>query len=405
MMEATRDHGDESKRKTGSSDTGELEEASMRKDQSQGADSGGGGGAQQEDLPSPSVPLNGAESREAKANEQQATCSEQKAIEISAGAKIAEAGELEKSSHSDADLEGVNKPSPDDPQSEQHESKQSAGLSKNALKKLRKRAQLQEQKSLRKQREKRIRQEFHDMRRIEREELLQSMTEEERETYRAGKRARSLELRAKEKESIQTTRKMIAESKQRVCIDMEWHSQLTEKELNSLYKQLNYTYSAIRKAVAGGRKGLKLIFTGVDAALKQDMERKLNGSDSWPVVWSEATLLDQFKCEKDSLVYLTHESSRVLKQLSEDEVYIVGGIVDRNRIRGGTASKAKEVGLQTARLELSEESLRFTSGTTVLTVNHVVEILLEAANGAAWRDAVMKVLPARKGVIDTSKKK
>mmetsp|Transcript_7377 Transcript_7377/g.11044 ORF Transcript_7377/g.11044 Transcript_7377/m.11044 type:complete len:135 (-) Transcript_7377:1222-1626(-) len=134
------------------------------------------------------------------------------------------------------------------------------------------------------------------------------------------------------------------------------------------------------------------------------MQRKVNGSPSWPVVWSEATLLDQFKREKDSLVYLTHESSRVLRQLSEDEVYIVGGIVDRNRIRGGTAGKAKELGLQTARLELSEETLRFTSGTTVLTVNHVVEILLEAANGAAWRDAVTKILPARKGVIDTSEK-
>mmetsp|Transcript_5501 Transcript_5501/g.23374 ORF Transcript_5501/g.23374 Transcript_5501/m.23374 type:complete len:91 (-) Transcript_5501:1494-1766(-) len=84
-------------------------------------------------------------------------------------------------------------------------------------------------------------------------------------------------------------------------------------------------------------------------------------------------------------------------------VYIVGGIVDRNRIRGGTASKAKELGLQTARLELSQETLRFTSGTTILTVNHVVEILLEAANGANWRDAVTKVLPSRKGVIDTSK--
>lgn len=98
------------------------------------------------------------------------------------------------------------------------------------------------------------------------QELLQSMTEEERETYRAEKRARSLELRAKEKESIQTTRKMIAESKQRVCIDMEWHSQLTEKELNSLYKQLNYTYAAVRK-VLSSRNVSDLVQVIVDRSL------------------------------------------------------------------------------------------------------------------------------------------
>mmetsp|Transcript_5499 Transcript_5499/g.23362 ORF Transcript_5499/g.23362 Transcript_5499/m.23362 type:complete len:281 (-) Transcript_5499:2029-2871(-) len=274
MMEEKRDHGGESMRNTGSDGTVEPAAERMMKTIVQGAESGGGGG-EQEDQTSPSGAENGADSREAGANGQHASPSEQKAIEISVGAKISQAIDLEQGALPAAQLELVNKPSDDDPQPEQHESMQSAALSKNALKKQKKRAQLLEQKSLRKQREKRIRQEFHEMRRIEREELLQSMTEEERETYRAEKRARSLELRAKEKQSIQTTRKMIAESKQRVCIDMEWHSQLTEKELNSLYKQLNYTYAAVRKAVAGGRKGLKLIFTGVDAALKQDMQRKV----------------------------------------------------------------------------------------------------------------------------------
>mmetsp|Transcript_5495 Transcript_5495/g.23339 ORF Transcript_5495/g.23339 Transcript_5495/m.23339 type:complete len:313 (-) Transcript_5495:2029-2967(-) len=306
MMEEKRDHGGESMRNTGSDGTVEPAAERMMKTIVQGAESGGGGG-EQEDQTSPSGAENGADSREAGANGQHASPSEQKAIEISVGAKISQAigtsarkrenrfqhygrpnnalasrfarplhtADLEQGALPAAQLELVNKPSDDDPQPEQHESMQSAALSKNALKKQKKRAQLLEQKSLRKQREKRIRQEFHEMRRIEREELLQSMTEEERETYRAEKRARSLELRAKEKQSIQTTRKMIAESKQRVCIDMEWHSQLTEKELNSLYKQLNYTYAAVRKAVAGGRKGLKLIFTGVDAALKQDMQRKV----------------------------------------------------------------------------------------------------------------------------------
>lgn len=104
-------------------------------------------------------------------------------------------------------------------------------------------------------------------------------------------------------------------------------------------------------------------------------------------------LFDIMSTEVDLLRLFLHVTG--VPTLGFAQVYIVGGIVDRNRIRGGTASKAKELGLQTARLELSQETLRFTSGTTILTVNHVVEILLEAANGANWRDAVTKVRKRR----------
>lgn len=65
--------------------------------------------------------------------------------------------------------------------------------------------------------------------------------------------------------------------------------------------------------------------------------------------------------------------------------------MDRNRLKGGTLNKAKKLDIPTARLNLNMDRFRFTKGTTVLTVNHVAEILLEVANGLAWDDALKKV--------------
>jgi tRNA (guanine9-N1)-methyltransferase len=35
--------------------------------------------------------------------------------------------------------------------------------------------------------------------------------------------------------------------------------------------------------------------------------------------------------EKDKLIYLTADSENTLDALEEDKIYIIGGIVDRNR--------------------------------------------------------------------------
>ena len=49
------------------------------------------------------------------------------------------------------------------------------------------------------------------------------------------------------------------------------------------------------------------------------------------------------------MVYLTADSEVELQDLNPQDVYIIGGIVDRNRFKGLTAKKAKENGLRTAR--------------------------------------------------------
>ncbi|KAL3809352.1 hypothetical protein ACHAXA_009060 [Cyclostephanos tholiformis] len=102
-------------------------------------------------------------------------------------------------------------------------------------------------------------------------------------------------------------------------------------------------------------------------------------------------------------VYLTGDSPNTLKTLSNNSTYIIGGIVDRNRLKFAAMKRAESINkvaphlnVCTARLPL-DEHVDLKGSTRVLTCNHVFEILQRyRENGADWRDAIMTVLPCRK---------
>ena len=126
---------------------------------------------------------------------------------------------------------------------------------------------------------------------------------------------------------------------------------------------------------------------------------------------------------------MTADSPNEIDRIVPGDVYILGGIVDRNRYPNITYEKAVSQGIRTARLPLGEH-VRLQHGTSVLTVNHMVDILLYATRGYAvaatkrqcdgqekgadtgsadaavastggavdWRAALLAALPQRKGV-------
>ena len=103
-------------------------------------------------------------------------------------------------------------------------------------------------------------------------------------------------------------------------------------------------------------------------------------------------------------VYLTGDSPNSLTTLDDNTTYIIGGIVDRNRLKFAAMERAESINAQmphldvgTARLPL-EEHVDLKGSTRVLTCNHVFEILQRyRENGYAdWRKAIMAVLPCRK---------
>ena len=140
------------------------------------------------------------------------------------------------------------------------------------------------------------------------------------------------------------------------------------------------------------------LFLSIHPRLGPKMTQRLAGvagTQEWQGFEREARpYLDVFAAERDKLVYLTSDSPDTLTTWDRSAVYIIGGIVDRNRLKGATYTKAQAQGIATARFPLQEY---VTLGSThVLAVNHVFDILLEFQRTNDWRTAFGAVLPQRK---------
>uniref|UniRef100_A0A0G4GWW7 tRNA (guanine(9)-N(1))-methyltransferase n=1 Tax=Chromera velia CCMP2878 TaxID=1169474 RepID=A0A0G4GWW7_9ALVE len=183
-----------------------------------------------------------------------------------------------------------------------------------------------------------------------------------------------------------------------VVIDCEFAPLLTEKELKSLVQQSMYVYGANRKA----KTPVQLHFTGVDpkeegGGAVADGFRRLSGCDTWLCSFHKNGFADVFP--KDRLVYLTSDSETSLTSLDSDRVFVIGGIVDRNRLKGQTKTKAEELKLQTAKLPIADHVQL--DGSKVLTVNQVFDILLKFLEFRDWRSAFLAAIAPRKFATET----
>ena len=216
----------------------------------------------------------------------------------------------------------------------------------------------------------------------------------------------------------------------RVCFDCSFEDSMTWKEKNSLGLQLRYTYSRNRKSscpvyidVCSLRKGgetrghlekvagfpeswVSRAFNTYEAAIDEvyncGLSKKEDTTDQNLATKSPsqaaATAETNTKPEQ-KLIYLTGDSPNTITTLDNDTTYIIGGIVDRNRLKRAAINRAESLDIPTARLPL-EENLDFKASTRVLTCNHVFEILLKyRENGYTdWKGAILSVLPGRKEV-------
>lgn len=81
---------------------------------------------------------------------------------------------------------------------------------------------------------------------------------------------------------------------------------------------------------------------------------KLPGFEKWFIEKESQCYIEAMSDRKDNLVYLTADSETVLDDLDPENIYIIGGLVDRNRFKGITMTKAQEQGIKTAKLPIGE---------------------------------------------------
>jgi tRNA (guanine9-N1)-methyltransferase len=186
-----------------------------------------------------------------------------------------------------------------------------------------------------------------------------------------------------------------------VIIDCGWEDEHPDKEMTSLIQQIMYCYGANRKQAhpvkfslfnlgPRVRKGLERIKFDKWLGFRATAEDLLSTGE-YQTLSSDLSSADNSKKE---LIYLTSDAEEVLTELNPNHAYVIGGIVDRNRLKGATFKKAQSLNIRTAKLPIKEYIQLSTSH--ILTVNHVFDILLRFQENKNWIQTLAAILPQRK---------
>lgn len=246
-----------------------------------------------------------------------------------------------------------------------------------------------------------------------------------------------------------------------VVIDCAFDEGMTEREIISMCQQLSFCYASNKRSPAPFRS---LIFTGPsiksglqhegeegrkarepNASAKTDgyLDRLEKAQASGQTVpfsssrtgqqmdktgdahwrrWKNVEIVPEGGLEslwsngrksKADFIYLTADTEETIATLQEDKTYIIGGLVDRNRYKNVCLDRARELGLQVARLPIDPANLtkktaegKQLNSRKVLTVNQVVDILLgwteqwregdQENKQPSWEEALERGLPGRK---------
>ena len=156
---------------------------------------------------------------------------------------------------------------------------------------------------------------------------------------------------------------------------------MTGKEVKSNVQQIMYTYGCNKRC----SRPFNITLSDFHGETQKALEN-VSGFKAWSLQKDSRPYIEVFK--KEELVYLTADSPHTIDSFDPSKVYVVGGIVDRNRYKGLTFDKATKQGIQTAKLPIGE--FLELSSREVLTTNHVLAIMLNYNESGDWCDAFQK---------------
>ena len=229
-------------------------------------------------------------------------------------------------------------------------------------------------------------------------QAVKDMTKEEKEKYYNEYYKDKLLLKEKVKDNLLQA----SNSNFIICFDLNYNNYMDYKEQKSLVAQLSLCYGINKHNI----KKINFYFTN----MTQDLMHKLNknGAEKWKVHYYDTPFYlteELIKLNKE-FVYLTPDAEEDLEDVSEDKIYIVGGIVDRSVIKNLSMNRVTSLKNENnGNIKIVTKNLPLLKyikdlKNIVLNINTVVEILslyLDMDKDKKdWKNVLEHTLPKRK---------
>lgn len=176
-----------------------------------------------------------------------------------------------------------------------------------------------------------------------------------------------------------------------VVVDCSFEHKMSDMERRSLAQQIRRAYAAIKKAELPCNLVLAGLMEGGSESVHETLQK--NGLWNWAVSVSDQPVQELF--DLAHCVYMSPDGEEVVQRFDSNQVYIIGGLVDRGYVlKGTTLARANQMGVPTARLPLSYKE----KSDNVLNVNHVITIIMEHMRTEDWVETIQTCTPKRKGI-------
>lgn len=238
-----------------------------------------------------------------------------------------------------------------------------------------------------------IKQKRRENRKLKKEISKHNKKSQELDPNRNSKKFQKLEAISRLKSALEKDDNL------KICIDLQFETLMSEKELTHLARQLSRVYGANKKS----ENPCKLSLANLDKTSKtfQICCDKNDGFANYILDFQEKPIQEVFHEKKSSVIYLTPDSEETLTEISNEKIYVIGGLVDDSVKKHSTLNFAKENGFKTAKLPIEEFCERKKgSFKQILTIDQVFEIILKKHQGLSWSES-LKILPLKTGFCST----
>lgn len=194
-----------------------------------------------------------------------------------------------------------------------------------------------------------------------------------------------------------------------VCIDLSFDPSSSSssssqnalvKECKSVCKQLSLSWALLKQAPCPVH--LQLTSLVDDSHLGRELVRQ--GMPGWKISKHAGSPWEVFSSHpRDKIVVLSPDAPTALTSFTADEVYVIGGIVDRTVRKAETLEYAARHGLSVRRLPIQEYLPQRQSH--ILNIDHVVHTVCEYLRTSDWAQTLQRTVPLRRQVAGGKKQR